>query len=111
MDRLIKCQRRKKRMILNDSISINKNVNNNPDLSIEDLIASKYNLEEEYECFDRYKRILDKKYDLELIDSSILELKVNGFSIREIAKLLELTYKTVDYRMRKIRKKICKITY
>lgn len=104
MDRLIKCQRRKKRMILNDSISINKNVNNNPDLSIEDLIASKYNLEEEYECFDRYKRILDKKYDLELIDSSILELKVNGFSIREIAKLLELTYKTVDYRMRKIRK-------
>lgn len=111
MERLIKSQRRKKRMVFNDSISLNQNINNDPDYSVGDLIASNYNLEDEYEAYDRYKRILERKFDFELIDSSILELKANGFSIREIAKLLELTYKAVDYRLRKIRKIIVNYTW
>ena len=110
MERVIKSQRRKKRMILNESISLSKNIGNNPDFALEDLIASDYNLEEEYECFDIYRRILDKKYDFDIIDSSILELKVNGFSINEIATLLELSYKSVNYRMHKIRKIIANYT-
>ena len=110
MERLIKSQRRKKRMVFNDSISLNQNINNDPDYSVGDLIASNYNLEDEYEAYDRYKRILERRFDFELIDSSILELKANGFSIREIAKLLELTYKAVDYRLRKIRKIIVNYT-
>ena len=105
MERVIKSQRRKKRMVLNESISLNKPINNDPDFSVGDLIADNYNLEEEYECYDRYQRIMEKRFDLNIIDSSILELKINGFSSREIARLLELTYKSVDYRIHKIRKK------
>lgn len=108
MEKVIKAQTRKKRMTLNNAVSINRCVGNSEDLLIEDIIASNYNLEEEYEAYDRYKKILERRFDFELIDSSILELKVNGFSIREIANLLELTYKAVDYRLRKIRKTIKK---
>ena len=51
------------------------------------------------------------KYELDLLDSSIFELRANGFSVREISTLLGITYKAVDYRMRKIRKKICNFSY
>ena len=68
-------------------------------------------LEKEYENKDRVKKVFDILYDFDLLDSSILELKINGFTTKEIAKLLELTYKAVDYRMRKIRKKITKYSY
>ena len=95
-------------MVLNDALSLNKNINYNEDCSLEDLIPSDYNLEKEYEFEYERKKYLDIKYEFNLIDSSILELKINGFSTREIANLLELTYKAVDYRMRKIRKKIVK---
>lgn len=108
MEKMIKTQTRKKRMLLNNAISINKYVGNSDDLLIEDVIASNYNLEEEYENYDKIKNIMSLKYDLCLIDSSILELKINGFSIKEIAMLLELTYKSVDYRLHKIRKTLKK---
>ena len=70
-----------------------------------------FNLEKEYETHDRCSKIMNLKYELDLIDSSILELKINGFSKHEISKLLDITYKAVDYRIRKIRKKICNFTY
>lgn len=106
MDRLVKSQSRKKRMILNNSISLNHSINDDPDFLLENLIPSNYDLEKEFEISDELKKIMDKKYDLNIIDSSIFELKMNGFSVREIANLLELSYKIVDYRIRKIRKKI-----
>ena len=109
MDRLIKTQTRKKRMLLNESISINGYVDDNPDLVLEDAIPSKYNLESEYEYYDTQRRLLNVRFDFDLIDSSILELKINGFSSKEIATLLDLTYKKVDYRMRKMRKTLLKI--
>lgn len=106
MDKIIKTQKRKKIMILNDSISLNKSIDRDSNCFIEDLIPSKYDLEKEFEYDYTFNKLMNAKYDLELIDSSIFELKMNGFSTREIANLLELTYKVVDYRMRKIRKKI-----
>ena len=108
INKLIKSQTRKKRMVLNESISINRCVNNDQDLFLEEVIPSKYDLEKEYEYYDTYQRIMDARFDLDLIDSSILELKINGFSVREIAKLLELTYKTVSYRIQRIRKRLLK---
>ena len=104
MDKLIKTQTRKKRMILNECVSINGFINDNQDLVLEDAIPSKFDLAKEYECFDIYQRMMKARFNFNLIDSSILELKINGFSLSEIAELLDLTYKKVDYRMRKIRK-------
>ena len=93
-------------MVLNNSVSLNKNFDKDQNSTFEDLIPSKYNLEKEYEYDETFNKLMDAKYSLNLMDSSIFELKMNGFSTREIANLLELTYKVVDYRMRKIRKKI-----
>ncbi len=111
IDKLLMYYKRKKHMILNNAISMDQQIKDDSNCSIKDIIASDYNLEEEYEYYDNYNKIMNIIYDLDLLDSSILELKVNGFSTREISTLLDITYKAVDYRMRKIRKKICKITY
>lgn len=106
MDRIIKAQKRKKMMVLNNSVSLNRNLDRDPNSTFEDLVPSNYNLEKEYEYDEEFNKLMDAKYSLNSMDSSIFELKMNGFSTREIANLLELTYKVVDYRMRKIRKKI-----
>ncbi len=112
IDRAIKAQKRKKHMILNESLSINKMLKNDSNFSMEKFLASDFNMEKEYETFETYEKAVDAKYEIkDLLDSSIYELKVNGFSTREIANLLDLTYKAVDYRMRKIRKKIENFVY
>lgn len=111
MDRIIKSQKRKKRMIFNNYISLNKMILDDSRNTVGDMIASDYNIEKEFENKEAIRKVIDSIFDFELIDSSILELKINGFSTREIASLLELSYKAVDYRMRKIRKKITKFSY
>ena len=50
------------------------------------------------EMFIRYKNHFDLSY------SSILELRYNGFSYREISQLLDLPISTIDGRLYKIRK-------
>ena len=108
MEKLIKTSKRKKQMVLNDSISLNRYVNDEQNMCLYDLVPSNYNLENEYENEIEYKKILNYKYELDLIDSSIFEMKLNGFSRDEIAELLELKRKAVDYHLRKIQKKISK---
>lgn len=45
-------------------------------------------------------------YDLDLLKGSILELKYNGFSNKEIAKLLNITTSKVSYILLFVRKKL-----
>ena len=59
------------------------------------------------EC-DINRIVLETILELPLEDSSILELKFNGFNYREIATLLNIPSTTAEYRVRKIRKKILK---
>ncbi len=110
MDKIIKIHKRKKMSPLNNSISLNYCIEGKTNCSIEDLIPSKFDLEQEFEYEETFNKLMNAKYSLDLTDSSIFELKMNGFSTREIANLLELTYKSVDYRMRKIRKKLINCT-
>ena len=103
MERLVKASKRKKHMILNDSISLNSNVYYEDDVYLEDVIASDYNLEENFSG-DELLRILNRlKYKFNDIDSMIFELKFNFFTTREISILLGISYKFVDNRLRKIR--------
>ena len=111
MDKTLLYYKRKKHMVLNESISMEQRINGESDLFLKDTLASDYNLEEDYENYDKCKKIMNFKYELDLLDSSIFELRANGFSVREISILLGITYKAVDYRMRKIRKKICNFSY
>ncbi len=104
MERLVKSSKRKKHMILNESISLSTNVYYEDDVYLEDIIPSDYNLEESFSG-DELLRILNKlKYKFNDIDSMIFELKFNFFTTREISILLGISYKFVDNRLRKIRK-------
>ena len=46
------------------------------------------------------------KHSLDFIDSNIFELKYNGFTYIEIAQLLDISYRYLMYRIRKIRDKL-----
>ena len=44
-------------------------------------------------------------FSLELEETSMLELRLNGFSYREMAKLLDLPNSSIEFRFRKIKRK------
>ena len=106
MERLIKTHRRKKQMILNEAISFNEKLKSDDEFTLEDLIPSLYCLEDDYYNEDFRDRFTSFKYELDIDDASIFELRINGFKIDEISILLDIAYKNVDYRLHKIRKKL-----
>lgn len=48
--------------------------------------------------------LLSVRNNFDLMDSSIFELRYNGFSYKEISKLLDISFSMVDSRLCKIRK-------
>ncbi len=57
------------------------------------------------------KRILDFKYLLKDKHACVYELRLNNFSNREIAHLLDIDYKAVDNSLRAIKEKFDKYNY
>ena len=106
MERIVKTYKRKKHNVLNEAFSIEQNVNGMADVFLGDLISSDYSIEDDYDININCSKLLSFKYELSFIDSLVYELKINNFSINEIAKLLDITYKNVDYRLHRIRKKL-----
>lgn len=103
----IKLNNNGKNRILNNSVSIYKSLS--PDDNggeLLDIISDKdseypdLKLEDkEFECF-----IKNYVYSLELMESSILELKLNGFTQREIAILLGVSSSSVNKLWIRIKK-------
>ena len=108
MERYIKYNRRNKQMILNTAISFNQFIDENNELLLEDVIESSYNLEDSVCNSDFFNRIFMYRYNFNLEESSIFELKFNQFSNKEIAILLDISYKKVDNCLRKIRNRLVK---
>ncbi|MBR1385281.1 MAG: sigma-70 family RNA polymerase sigma factor [Bacilli bacterium] len=106
IERIIKACGRKKHTALNSAISLSKEVNIEKDITVEDMIPSKYSLEKDIETNNEYKRLYDFKYELEDIDSAIYELRVNDFTLKEISQLMDIPYKKVENRLHNIRKKL-----
>lgn len=106
MERIIKANRRKKQMILNESISFNSNISGDNDITLEEVLPSMYDLEKTYNESEFCNIMNSYKYELEFNDSCIYELRMNSFTIKEISILLDMNYKNVDYRLHKIRKKL-----
>lgn len=106
MERIVKANKRMKHSILNEAYSIDENIKNSSDIILGDLLPSEYNLETDYNSKKECDRLFSFKYELEFIDSLIYELKLNNFTTKEISILLDLTYKNVNYRLHKIRKKL-----
>jgi len=103
--KLLKMSLRQKNKALNESISFDKNVSNNSNLTISETISSGYDIESDYILQENIRRLYEFKYDLPFLDSLIFELRINGFKVKEIGHLLEIPYGTIEYHLNKIRKK------
>ena len=106
MERLIKSFSRKKNMILNDAISMNKPLDKYNELFIEDILASKEKIEEDIYLDIKCKNIMDLKYDMPMDMAAVYELKYNKFNIREISILLDLPKKRVEKLINRSRKMV-----
>ena len=94
----------KKRQVLNNSVSLDMNVGDD-DASLIDLIADKsspnpWKLLDSYDFYDALKKCI---YGASLLQSSILELKLNGFNINSISKLLGESKSIVSKNLNKIK--------
>lgn len=103
MERYIKYCKRNKQMILNNAVSLSVSVDDSNELFLEDLISSGESLEDTVIGDEIYKSLFLYKHNLSFEESLIYELKINKFNNKEIATLLDLSYKRVDNSLRKIR--------
>lgn len=91
--------------VLNFSVSLDEPKSKESDFSLKDSIYKERDFTEfiinESEI---KKQILDLKYCLKLQYSLVFELKINGFSNKEIASLLDIKYKDVDNSLRSIKR-------
>lgn len=108
MERLLKKSVRLKHMILNNALSLDQTIGDN-DLYVEDVMEdSKENIDKNLLDVFFSKKILDLKYELSDRQSLVYELKLNNFSNREIAALLDINYKAVDNSLKLIKNKLKK---
>ena len=102
----IKTNQRIKHIALNNAISFSDFIKEDSELLVEDVIASSYNIEEDFMYKELYNSLIKCKYDFSFEESLIFELRLNSFSVKEIAILLDISRKRVDYRLHKIRKRL-----
>lgn len=108
MERLVKKSIRLKHTVLNNALSLDKSIGDN-DLYIEDVIEDiRENISNNFDNIVSYKNILDLKYELSDRQSMVYELKLNNFSNKEIATLLDISYKAVDNSLKLIKGKLKK---
>ena len=109
MERMIKTYRRHKHSLLNEAYSINDSINDIGDIMLEDTLYQESSVTENIFISEYYCELIRVfKYELSDIDSSILELRMNGFSSKEIGVLLDMSRKNVDSHLRQIRKALKK---
>lgn len=89
----------------------NKNLSNQYYVDIEECYVEDSSSNVEYCIEENEKSQTIKKYIYELpMDvSSILELRWNGFSYREIGTLLDIAPSTVEFKTRKVKKELRRI--
>ena len=106
MQRLILHSTRKKNAVLNSAKSFDELLFNEG-VSLEEVVYDEKNLIDY--CLNElnfYEKFMLIKYNLNIRYMPIFELKVNGFSNKEIATLLDIPYKKVDNALYNIKKNI-----
>ena len=108
MERYIKKNMRYKQQILTNATSINTLIVGD-DICLEDTLYNDYDLVEKVSNEIYYKKVLyEFKFELSDIQSQVYELRLNNFSNREIAILLDINYKSVDNCIRLMKEKFKK---
>lgn len=102
---------RLKHKFLNESISIDQELNDGTNVSLENMIINRDNnpenvvlsAERENQLFENLKQILtDFEYQ-------VFELKYHNFNYHEIAKILDKNEKAVDNALQRMRGKVAKV--
>lgn len=95
--------------ILNNAISIDKEYGDN-NQTLEDFFEDKSsNIEYIIEEIEKTKIVDNLKYKVKDCNMPIIELKLNGFSNKEISSLLDISYKQVDNGLRSIKNSLIKL--
>ena len=106
---VIMCVRRKM-MTFCKSISKNcKNISYNDYDEFIDILDARTDVYSMVNNFESEKMLRNAILDLSFIDSAIVELRINGFSYKEISLLLEVPSSTIEYKYRVFRQKHKKI--
>lgn len=93
----------KRSSTLNYAISMDYAINDLDDVTIYDVISDNSNV---YGDVDISLDVIDFKNQLSDREAQVFELRWNGFTYKEISKLIDIKIKNVDYYMQKIRRKI-----
>lgn len=96
-----------KNMALNDSVSLYHNVNDTS-LSLIDIIDDKKALKPDVEVVNlEFENAIKKMlYDLDFNDSIICELKLNGFTNKDIVALLDIGYGSLNRPLSYLKKNL-----
>lgn len=107
MDRYIKSYKRQKNKHLNEAISLSAPIiAGEDDICLEDVIPSKFSVEDYFEFEELFKKVYYHKYDFDFEFSLVYELKINKFSNVEISKLLEISYRDVEKMVKVIKNNV-----
>lgn len=102
--------RRKKHYYLNDSCSLDSSIDENGktllDVLFDDTIDPSLKVENDEENEILYSSIYKEMSDFE---RSVFDLKVFGLEYKEIAQLLDKSYKSVDSALQRIKGKVKKV--
>jgi len=108
MERLIIKTCRYKNSILNFAVSLDNELGEG--FSLQDTLALDKDMIDY--CLDEIeisKYVVDLKYELKNHYAPVYELKINGFSNKDISLLLDISYKDVDNYLRSIKNTLRKI--
>lgn len=108
MEAYLRGKVRYKHMVLTTAVSLEQEIEGT-DMIVSDIVNDlDSNIEGNVLSAEFSKKVLDIKYTLSPKQALIYELKLNNFTNKEIAQLLDISYKTVDNSCKLIRSKIKK---
>ena len=105
---VVLCVRRNLMSFCRNISSKKSNLSNYYLLNIEDvsIIDSDSDIMKNIHQLEIYNIFLDFIFEFSLEVSSIMELRINGFSYREISSLLDIPSSSVEFKSRKARKRL-----
>jgi len=108
---LVVSSRRLKHQFLNNSLSLEKELDDTDNARLEQIIEDKHSNPEELLISDdnREKLISDIKQVLTEFEDQVFDLKINYFNYKEIAEILDKDPKMIDNALQRIKNKVKKL--
>lgn len=104
---LLKKASRKKHSLLNESISLDDKINDDDNTLLDLIVEKGTNPSDMMEYTEKKNELYDFiEKTLTPLEKEVFDLKINGFDYKEISRLLNKSYKSIDSAIQRIRTKI-----